>query len=138
MCVEGGVGVEGEVVVAGGVVVAVGADHGDVGGGHAGRIQEGGDEDGRVGWDRIRDWWSGGGGGEVVDEKIDGEQTEDDIAEELEVASTGIGSESGVHAGEGGWVRGLARREGEVHTGEMGDVIVESSFGRLVEGIDMG
>ena len=55
MCVEGGVGVEGEVIVAGSVVVAVGADHGDVGGGHAGRIKDGGDEDGGIGRDRIRD-----------------------------------------------------------------------------------
>ena len=73
-----------------------------------------------------------------MDEEIDGEQAEDDIAEELEVASTGIGSRAGVHAGEGRWLRGLARREGEVHNGEMGGFILGPWFGRLAEGIDMG
>ena len=51
MCVGGCVGVEGEVVVAGGVVVAVGADHGDVGGGHNGGVEDGRDDNGGVGWD---------------------------------------------------------------------------------------
>ncbi len=101
MCVGAGVGVEGEIVVTAGVVVAVGADHGHVGLGHAGRVEEGDDHNGRVESDYVGRVCGDGGGEEVVNEEVDSEGTEDDIAEELECSSTGVGCGSSVDAGEG-------------------------------------
>ena len=39
-----------------------------------------------------------------MDEEVECEEAEDDIADELEVSSAGVGGGAGVHAGEGGWL----------------------------------